>query len=204
MNLHQVELHLVDFEKYLLNPNDPSLSEQKKLEFLHRIKEIGKKLGSSFFGLIKRQVNTEAIIAYEATEILFHELETVLNKRGYVSIDNTPKSFYYIAYDLNLHQEYYNSRYDTYVTVRCANKWFSKNYELEVFVDKDFNFENYRKEIADDMKWAYDDFKDDYDLDDLYFDYTDNPQTMISFIQEVHQALNVIEKVTVHQLKEYY
>lgn len=203
MNLHQVELHLVDFEKYLLNPNDPSLSEQKKLEFFHRIKEIGKKLGSSFFGLIKRQVNTEAIVAYEATEILFDELAEVLDRRGYVASDRVPQSFYYIAYDFNLHQSYYNSRFDTYVTVRCANKWFSKNYELEVFVDKDFNFENYKKEIADDMKWAYDDFKDDQDLD-LYYDYTDNPQTMTSFIQEVHQALNIIEKVTIHQLKQYY
>jgi hypothetical protein len=203
VNLHQIEVHLKHFELYLLNPEDPSLSEKEKSYFFETVKKIGNKLGSSFFGLIKRQVNTQAIVAYEATEILFHQLEEVLNKRGYVSVNNVPAEFSYFPHDFSLHETYYNSKYDTYITVTASNKWFSRDYQLEFIVDKDFDFNNYKEELAEEMRSKYQSYKDDNDIY-TFFDYNEHPQTIADFIQEIQPIITKMEKLTVHQLKKYW
>ncbi len=189
---------------YLKNPN--LVPSNWKSIFDYEMSKIQKKFGSVFFGLLKREVDQDIIIAYLVTNILFKELKDNLLKEGYVSVKTSsiPTEFYILPVDIEIYGNYYHPKHNTYVTIRSNNKWFSDNYYLEVYFNKYFDFDVYKEKQASRLYHKYVNYMENNQLRNMKFDYEEDPLSINKFIVKFNKNLKSVEDISIQVLNNYF
>lgn len=182
-----IEQTLTQFRLYLQDP-DNIKNKKIRLNFERQILKINKTIGTRFFGLFSRKVDSDELYSFFACTLVYTEMVSILENHVFLEVEEKKK----YPSDIKQLSAIY-ARDTTYIFI--SNDKSGNNYTLNINFHKNFDLRGHNPR---NVKYQFDMFVNQQDIENP-LNYNPLKDTPTLFLKEFERRIKVYSWASLKQ-----